>query len=223
LGENGVDGEAEVWRRFRDAGLLDESSLQRKDREALAHRISELDKELHEYQYNMGLLLIEKKENEQGLVEAEEILKREQTVHAIAITELEKREENIRKALGIEKQCVVDLAEAHALEASLEEKRLEIEAKLHSADARLAEASRKSSQAARKLEDLESSRKTREKHLTEQAEHLRDWELKLQESQNRLVEGQRSLNDRDERANRKIGPLRRSRMSLKRPGKQSRL
>lgn len=46
LGENGVDGEAEVWRRFRDAGLLDESSLQRKDREALAHRISELDKEV---------------------------------------------------------------------------------------------------------------------------------------------------------------------------------
>lgn len=46
LGENGVDGEADVWRRFRDAGLLDESSLQRKDREALAHRISELDKEV---------------------------------------------------------------------------------------------------------------------------------------------------------------------------------
>lgn len=47
------------------------------------------------------------------------------------------------------------LSDVRALEASLEEKSLEIEAKLHSADARLAEASRKNSQADHKLEEIQ--------------------------------------------------------------------
>lgn len=48
------------------------------------------------------------------------------------------------------------LTEAHALEASIEEKHLEVERKLHSADAKLAEASRKVSEIGRKLEDVEA-------------------------------------------------------------------
>lgn len=64
------------------------------------------------------------------------------------------------------------LAEAHALEASLEEKYLEIEGKLHSADAKLAEASRKSSEVDRKLDDVEArERKLQKEYLSLNTEY----------------------------------------------------
>lgn len=52
LGENAGDtiggwgAEVDAWRHFRDAGLLDESVLQRKDREALIQRINAVEKEV---------------------------------------------------------------------------------------------------------------------------------------------------------------------------------
>jgi hypothetical protein len=54
-------------------------------------------------------------------------------------------------------------ADAQSLEASLEEKSLEIEGKLHAADAKLAEANRKKSQADRDLDEVEARQRRLEK------------------------------------------------------------
>ncbi|XP_010470851.1 PREDICTED: protein CROWDED NUCLEI 3 isoform X3 [Camelina sativa] len=188
-------GEDDDWRKFKEVGLLDEPSLERKDLDALTEKILKLEKELFDYQHNMGLLLMEKKkwtltneELQQAFNEATEILNRERTSKMIALNEADKREENLRKSLIAEKQFVAELekdskywrqehseakstseaklAEADALVIGMKEKALVVDREKAIAEEKLSVINRKSSEVERKLKEVE----TREK--VHQREHL---------------------------------------------------
>lgn len=78
--------------------------------------------------------------------------------------QLEKALRNIREEIAeVKFTSEKKITDAQSLEASLEEKSLEIEGKLHAADARLAEANRKKSQADRDLEEAEARQRRLEK------------------------------------------------------------
>lgn len=71
---------------------------------------------LYEYQYNMGLIILEKKEwtskYEQAKAAAElaeTIYKRDQAAHLTSLAEARKQEENLKRALAIEKECITNV------------------------------------------------------------------------------------------------------------------
>ncbi|XVF15374.1 hypothetical protein REPUB_Repub09cG0146800 [Reevesia pubescens] len=177
-------GDETIWKRLKEAGF-DEESIKKRDKAALIAYIAKLEAELFDHQHHMGLLILERKElaskyeQIKASAEASEIMhKRDQAAHISAVAEARKREDGLKKALGVEKECIASiekalhemraessetkvaaesrLAEAHIMIEDAQKKFTEAEAKFHAAKSLQAEASLFQRTAERKLQEVEA-------------------------------------------------------------------
>ncbi|KAF8410272.1 hypothetical protein HHK36_002797 [Tetracentron sinense] len=182
-----------IWKRLREAGF-DEESIKRRDKAALIGYIAKLESEIFEYQHHMGLLILEKKEwaskYEQVKASAgstEITYKLDQAAHSSALADARKREESLKKALGIEKECITNIEKAlHEMRAESAEMKIAAESKMAEARSMVEDTRKKFTEAEAKLRAAES--------LQEEANRYhRAAERKLQEVEAREDELRRRL------------------------------
>lgn len=174
----------QIWKRLREAGF-DEESIKHKDKAALVAYIAKLEAEIYDHQHHMGLLILERKElvskyeQVKAMVESSELVhNRDLSTNKSALAESRKREESLKKTIGVKDACIGSLekalhemrtecaetkvaaesklAEAHQLIDESQKKFTEAEAKVRAAESLQADANRYNSVAERKLRDVEA-------------------------------------------------------------------
>ncbi|XVE82980.1 hypothetical protein DITRI_Ditri16bG0049500 [Diplodiscus trichospermus] len=170
-----------IWKRLKESGI-DEESIKKRDKAALIAYIAKLEAELLDHQHHMGLLILERKElaskYEQIKASAEAIEmmhKRNQAAHISALAEAKKREEGLKKALGVEKECIASIEKAlHEMRAESAETKVAADSKLAEAYIMIEDAQKKFAEAEVKIHDAKSLE-------TEASLFQRTAERKLQE------------------------------------------
>ncbi|CAA6653492.1 unnamed protein product [Spirodela intermedia] len=171
-----------IWKRLRDAGGL------------IAY-IGKLESEIYDYQHHMGLLILEKKQwiskYEQvkaSADSAEMVNKRELAAHLSALSESKKQEENLKKAIGIEKESIASLEKTiHEIRAQSAEAKVAAESKLSEAHTIMENAQKKFDEAQKKLRDAESSCSEARRYERMAAIKLHEVEAREDELRRRLV------------------------------------
>ncbi|XP_010248309.1 PREDICTED: protein CROWDED NUCLEI 4 [Nelumbo nucifera] len=220
-------GDETIWRRLREAGF-DEESIKRRDKAALIAYIAKLEAEIFDYQHHMGLLILERKdwtskyETIKETVESLEILrKRDQAAHSSALAEAAKREESLKKALGVEKECIANIekalhemrmesaetkvaaeskmAEARSMVEAAQKKFADAEVKLHEAESLQAEARRYHHAAERKLQEVEAREDELRRRLVSFKSDCEAKEKEINLERQAVHEGQKILQQGQER------------------------
>ncbi|KAJ4963633.1 hypothetical protein NE237_023572 [Protea cynaroides] len=182
-----------IWKRLREAGF-DEDSIKRRDKATLIAYLAKLEAEVFDYQYQMGLLILERKEwaskyeQVKASADAAEInCKLGQAIHSTALAEARKREESLKKALGVEKECIANI------EKTLHEMRAESAETKISSQSKMAEAQRMIEHAQKKFTEAETKQHTAEFLQAEANRYHCAAERKLQEVEAREDELRRRL------------------------------
>ncbi|KAL0332373.1 UNVERIFIED_CONTAM: protein CROWDED NUCLEI 4 [Sesamum calycinum] len=175
----------DIWKRLKEAGF-DEESIKRRDKAALIAYIAKLEAEIYEHQHHMGLLILERKEwlskyeeAKSAADSAELNLKRERASHVSDLADAKKREDSLKKALGIEKECVKNI------EKTLHEMRTEYAEVKVAAESKFAEARSMMEDALRKLTEAEDKMRAAKSLEAEASRYHRTAERKLHEVEER--------------------------------------
>ncbi|KAK9109799.1 hypothetical protein Sjap_017859 [Stephania japonica] len=185
--------ESILMTRLREAGL-DVESVKRWDKASLIAYIAEREAELSAYQYQMGLLILEKKEwtskyeQLKAASDSADIAHRlEQAAHLSALAEAKKHEDSLKMALGIEKECVANI------EKTLREIRAEYAESKVAADSKMAEARNMLEDAQKKFSEAEIKMCSVESLQEDANRYRRAAERKLQEVEEREDDVRRRL------------------------------
>ncbi|GER28196.1 nuclear matrix constituent protein 2 [Striga asiatica] len=174
-----------MWKRLREAGF-DEDSIKRRDKASLIAYIAKLEAEIYEHQHQMGLLIMENKEwlskyaDAKAAADSAELnMKCAQASHASDLAEARKREDRLKKALGIEKEIVQNI------EKSLHEMRAEYAEVKVASETKFAEARSMVDDAIEKLTAADEKSRAAEFLEAEAKRYHRTAERKLHEVEER--------------------------------------
>uniref|UniRef100_A0A2P2KLA8 Uncharacterized protein MANES_12G118800 n=1 Tax=Rhizophora mucronata TaxID=61149 RepID=A0A2P2KLA8_RHIMU len=150
--------------------------------------------QIFDLHHHMGLLILERKELATKLeqvkasTEAAELMhKRNQAAHLASLAEAKKQEDSLKKALGVERQCIA------SIEKALHEMRAEAAETKVAADCKLAEARIMVEDAQKKFVDAEKKLYAVEALQGEASRYHRTAERKLQEVESREADLRRRI------------------------------
>ncbi|XP_074294304.1 nuclear matrix constituent protein 1b-like [Silene latifolia] len=160
-----TNGRFEISKRFGDSGF-DEDSIRRRDKAALIAYIAKLEAEIFDLQHNIGVLVLERKDSASkyedsrlSTEKAEVKHLRDQAAISSVLAEARKREDNLKKLLGIEKECVANIEKAlHEMRAESAEVKIAADIKMAEARSLVEDTQQKYAEAEEKLRAAESLR-----------------------------------------------------------------
>lgn len=194
----------QIWKRLKDAGF-DEESIKHKDKAALVAYIAKLEAEIYDLQHHMGLLILEKKElaskYEQvtAFAESSQLAhKHESAMNKSALTESRKREECLKKTVGVKDACIASLEKAlHEMRAECAETKVAAESKFAEARLLIDEAQKKFTEAEAKMCAAESLQEEANRFNSVAERKLRDVEAREDNLRRQIISFKSDCDEKD--------------------------